>query len=61
MCYKVLINTEDIHLKTGPYLLGHAVAKTKMSDKIYLLPVKAFYRNEDYDDRFGHHTYAKLW
>jgi glycosyltransferase involved in cell wall biosynthesis len=61
MCYKVLINTEDIHLKTGPYLLGHAVAKAKMSDKIYLLPVKAFYRNEDYDDRFGHHTYAKLW
>jgi hypothetical protein len=61
MCYKALLNTEDIHLKTGPFLLGHAVAKTSMVEKAYLLPVKAFYRNEDYSERFGYHTYAKMW
>ena len=61
MCYTTLLNTEDIHLKTGPFLLGHAMAKTIMLEKAYLLPVKCFYRNEDYDQRFGCHTYAKLW
>ena len=61
MCYTTLINTEDIHLKTGPFLLGHAVAKTNILEKIYLLPVKAFYRNEYDTARFGTHTYAKMW
>jgi mannosyltransferase OCH1-like enzyme/glycosyltransferase involved in cell wall biosynthesis len=61
MCYKTILNTEDIHLKTGPFLLGHAIAKAEILEKIYLLPVKAFYRNEDYSDRFGCHTYAKMW
>jgi len=61
MTYTTLINTEDIHLKTGPFLLGHSLAKTFNNDKAYLLPTKSFYRNEDYNDRFGHHTYAKMW
>jgi len=61
MCYKAILNTEDIHMKTGPFLLGHAVEKADMLDKAYLLPVKSFYRNEDYDGRYGCHTYAKLW
>ena len=61
MCYKTILNTEDIHLKTGPFLLGHAVAKTFNDDKTYLLPVKSFYRSENNNERFGTHTYAKLW
>lgn len=61
MCYTTDINTDDIHLNTGPYLLGHAVAKANMDGKAYLLPTKAFYRNENNTERFGTHTYAKMW
>jgi len=55
MCYTTLINTDDIKLKTGPFLLGHALAKTHIIEKSYLLPIKTFYKNKDYDDRFGYH------
>ena len=61
MCHKAILNTDDIHMKTGPFLLGHAIEKADMLDKAYLLPVKSFYRNEDYNSRYGCHTYAKLW
>ena len=61
MCHTTDLNTEDIHMNTGPYLLGHAVGKTQMNNKAYLLPTKAFYRNENNSERFGTHTYAKMW
>jgi len=61
MCYNVELNTPDIHMKTGPHILGQAVQNTKLNEKIYVLPVKSFYRSENNNERFGHHTYSKLW
>jgi glycosyltransferase involved in cell wall biosynthesis len=63
MCYDTIVNTEDIHLKTGPFLFGHAIANTpvKLYEKHILLPSKYFYRNSSFNERFGDHTYAKQW
>lgn len=64
LCYKAELNTEDIHLKTGPFILGTAVATTGITarnEKSYLLPSNYFYRNEEFTGRFGTHTYAKMW
>ena len=61
MCFNVELNTQDIHMKTGPALFGRAVAQTKMSELIYLLPSIAFYYNMNIEGRFGTHTYAKMW
>ena len=63
MCYDTLLNTEDIHLKTGPYLFGHALSTTAISirDKHILLPINSFYRNKEFNGRFGEHIYAKMW
>lgn len=60
LCYAVKLNTEDVHMQTGPRLLGEAVSRIT-DNKIILLPTKFFYRNETYDGRFGHHFYAKQW
>jgi len=59
-CYQIEINTEDVHMKSGPRLFGEAVSRIN-DNKIILLPFKFFYRNEDYDGRFGFHFYAKNW
>lgn len=61
ICNHVIINTEDIHMQTGPRLLGEAVARTQFHTKTILLPVKFFYRNINYDGRLGNHFYAKEW
>ena len=74
LAMKATLNTADIHMKTGPRLLGEAVWTTKPDEPYALLPIHAFYRNmksqksihnvlltEDRPDRFGSHTYAKLW
>ena len=61
LCYNATLNTEDIHLKTGPIVLGTAVANTISDDKYYLLPTNYFYRNQGVDKRFGTHTFAKMW
>ena len=53
MCYDAILNTEDIQINTGPFLLGHAVASVKDSEKYFLLPTKSFYRNKDFGGRFG--------
>ena len=53
MCFDILANTEDIQLKTGPFLLGHAVASIEDSEKYFLLPTKSFYRNKDFGGKFG--------
>ncbi len=60
LCYKAKLNTCDIHMHTGPRLLGESVAMLE-NDEIVLLPSKFFYMNEYYDGRFGHHFYAKDW
>jgi mannosyltransferase OCH1-like enzyme len=57
---KATINTEDLHMHTGPRLLGEAVFQFS-GDKIVLLPTEFFYRNLHYAERFGHHFYAKQW
>lgn len=62
LIYVTTINTSDIHLKTGPHLLGKAVAFTEFDkNDVILLPTNYFYRNLDYPYRIGHHFYSKLW
>ena len=69
-----IINTPDIHMHTGPRLLGEAVSKCITDKPIQLLDYMYFYRNLigqqgidgyavniDYNNRFGSHTYAKMW
>ena len=66
------LNTKDIHLHTGPRILGEAVAQVNtadqvntdpqlLRDEVILLPTAYFYRNLDYPQRFGWHFYAKEW
>ena len=62
LIYGTTVNTEDIHFKTGPHLLGKAVASTIFEkNDVILLPINYFYYNIDYPYRFGHHFYSKLW
>lgn len=62
LCARVTLNTPDIHLYTGPRLLGEALSLVKYEGPpITLLPTKFFYRNEAFPNRFGTHTYAKNW
>lgn len=66
------LNTPDVHMHTGPRLLGECVQLTR-GDYV-LLPTRAFYRNvagdaqEDGsilavsdDSRYGNHFYAHTW
>jgi hypothetical protein len=75
ICEKVLdakLNTEDIHLQTGPRLFGSVLEK--YPNKYFLLPIESFYRNikgdrlidgkirnEDVEERYGNHFYAYTW
>jgi hypothetical protein len=63
MAYEAIINTPDIHMHTGPRLIGKGVSEYSQltEDKIVLLKTEYFYRNLDYNDRFGTHTFAKEW
>jgi mannosyltransferase OCH1-like enzyme len=67
LCYSATINTEDLHMQTGPRLLGESIFRLDenkieiKTNEITLLPIKFFYRNENYEGRFGHHFYAKMW
>lgn len=74
LCHSVRINTADIHLQTGPRLLGEAIATTPVIGRVSLLDVYFFYRNRageqicdgtiratDFDGRLGTHWYAKTW
>jgi mannosyltransferase OCH1-like enzyme len=56
------LNTPDIHLKTGPRILGMALeVNPEPPASIALLPIQSFYRNDQYPLRFGTHTYARMW
>lgn len=57
---KATMNTHDLHMHTGPRLLGEAVSRLR-GHKMILLPLEYFYRNLHYNGRFGHHFYAKDW
>jgi len=73
MCYSyVKLNTTDVHMMTGPRLLGDNVWNVK--GRYIVLPVYSFYRNragdvhshgvrrtDDFEGRFGSHTYAATW
>lgn len=61
LCQTVSINTDNIYMVTGPKLLGDAVSITPVSTKTVLLPSKFFYRNMDFEGRFGNHFYAQEW
>lgn len=60
LCKKIIINTEDIHLQTGPRLLGESVFLNQMP-KISLIKSSYFYHNDNIDWRFGTHCYLKQW
>ncbi len=56
------LNTWDIHLKTGPQILGQAVYVTPIDNpKHLLIPTQCFYHNDNYPYRFAKHLYAKEW
>jgi mannosyltransferase OCH1-like enzyme len=57
------LNTPDIHMYTGPRLLGEAVKNLPPSNgsKYLLLPTHYFYVNEWNNNRFAQHLYAHSW
>lgn len=68
------LNTKDVHMHTGPRLMGEAVYCVKPDIKYLLLHTYYFYRNiagevdltnthrkEDFNQRFATHFYAKDW
>ena len=62
LCLVAKLNTPDVHMHTGPRVLGEAVNRTRGKAGEYsLLPISAFYRNHNFPGRFGTHTYAKMW
>ena len=76
LCADATINTSDVHLHTGPRVLGEAVwrVKPEPTELYVLLHAYYFYRNRvgdlaldgvvrttDVDTRFGTHFYAKSW
>jgi len=74
--HSIQLNTEDIHMHTGPRLFGQALFYTRPREslKYIVLPITFFYRNltglqgcggylmeSDIEERFGSHFYAKGW
>jgi mannosyltransferase OCH1-like enzyme len=56
------LNTPDIHLRTGPRIIGMALElNQEPAGSVSLLPIHAFYRNAHVPERFGTHTYARMW
>jgi len=57
------INTGDVHMQTGPRVLGMAVSQTPPAEgtQYNFLPAEYFYRNEWFDRRFGLHLFSKMW
>jgi mannosyltransferase OCH1-like enzyme len=57
------LNTEDVHMKTGPFLWGHAVSQVppESGKKYTLLDSTFFSKFIEYDQKFGIHQYARSW
>ena len=56
------INTPDIHLKTGPQVMGLAMSRANNNPtKFIVIPTEYFYINDWNNNRFGFHTYAHNW
>ena len=62
---EVELNTSDLHMKTGPYLLGRAVAETPRTEpwKKYGLLGTWFFDQYEYSLhwKLGSHMYAGMW
>lgn len=61
LCRKAKLNTPDIHLHTGPRILGEAMSVFDTHEKVVVLAPRFLYRNAAFEGRFGTHTYAKHW
>lgn len=63
ICHNVELNTQDIHMTTGPRLLGEALTTVNLDneEKIIVLPYYYFYYNNNFNDRFATHEYKKMW
>ena len=58
MALDAIVNTSDVHIRTGPNLWGRAVGNALMTPKKYaVLPFDAFLGKE----LFGRHTYTHSW
>jgi hypothetical protein len=57
------LNTQDVHMHTGPRALGRAIrhAPNPTGGKYYMLPSRAFYYNHTTPDAFATHKYANTW
>jgi len=60
MALRAKLNTPDIHMTTGPRVLGEAVSQWD-KNKVVLLEIEALYRNANVALRLGTHTYAHEW
>jgi hypothetical protein len=67
LIYYVMINTDDVHLKTGPKLFGTAISMYTKEEcdnfgKLTLLPPQYFYWNKvEVHTSFGCHMFKKEW
>ena len=65
ICKSATLNTPDIHLHTGPRVMGLSLEQTPGGEEKWpLLTIQTFYVNTNpiYDSiRIGTHTYAKEW
>ncbi len=65
LTHTAIINTPDLHFKTGPRLFGEAVYNSTPTTRYGLLPIRCFYVNarisSDTPFCFGTHVYAKEW
>lgn len=60
LCNNIIINTEDIHMQSGPRLFGEAIFLNEMPN-ITVINTLYFYHNENFDSKFGTHKYLKQW
>jgi mannosyltransferase OCH1-like enzyme len=60
LCKTAEINTADVHLKTGPHLLGTAVSIVGDKSCLILSP-RFFDQYSVFAEKFASHTYAASW
>ena len=63
LCRSANINTNDIHLHTGPHLWGQAIKQTPMNGKKIGLLNYPYFGGKDFifEDKFATNLYAASW
>jgi mannosyltransferase OCH1-like enzyme len=60
LCKTAEINTPDVHLKTGPHLMGRAVS-IRGDKNCLILNHRFFDKHSVFPEKFASHTYAASW